>query len=803
MTLGSVNITLRPLRLAFLVDPSDKAGVLEAIQINTSLWGGMFNPIVPVFRRTPKIWRERFERYSAKDVSEGLIQAFDPDYVVLVGKYSTLTINVGHRKVIHASEVLAKIEEDGTPSYGVSLFEVLNYLIHKELRFVRRKPLDVRLPSFAGSGSLFLASVLGSLPPKVQTIFDEQFAPVMDGKQVRCTLSNYSDFLSPEVLFPRRFGSLFLEPGSSGFLREDCVFLLDASSVIDVIEYWNLRAVGRHVIPVAIQTANSAPIRGLVEKFVDDNYRPLRYNKTIYNTTTFLKGRSITEGQLQAFGSSLKTKAPAAPAWGKFSYQHWYPRIWDEWARDKDGVEPAAIIARTRKIDFSDDTQINLRTLDPKFAFRYSANAEARFANEVELRTYGGKGLSAEVIPEGGENLSRAIGSYSLENWRFSRKGPVYLSRYLDWSVHVTVPQAEQVFISWLDSRGWQATLSPPGLIARQLLKQLNGIWGTSLLANESIIGLLDEMQQEKAIGLDALWAKLAKIANQFKFGRTSAGLLKQLIEAGVLRLGIEVQCPICTQHSWYSVTESDYKLQCRKCSEHFDLPTYSPKEIKWSYRTVGPFSLPGRAFGVYTVLLAYRFFSHLLDEPTTALLSFQAEKGEHKIEADLGLLLSETRYGRTTTEILFAECKTYDHFKRIDITRMVTLSKAFPGAVLVFATLRQNLTKEEKKLLRPLVNRGRKYWKADRPYNPVLILTGTELFGTFRPEYSWKEASPMHVEWAKKIRGHLSLLELCDATQQLYLDMKPWQQWLQERRELKRAKLAVRNTPVQSPPNV
>jgi hypothetical protein len=57
MPFGSVTITLRPLRLAFLVDPSDKSGVLEAIQLNTFLWGGMFNPIVPVYRRTPKAWR--------------------------------------------------------------------------------------------------------------------------------------------------------------------------------------------------------------------------------------------------------------------------------------------------------------------------------------------------------------------------------------------------------------------------------------------------------------------------------------------------------------------------------------------------------------------------------------------------------------------------------------------------------------------------------------------------------------------------------------------------------------------------
>ena len=123
------------------------------------------------------------------------------------------------------------------------------------------------------------------------------------------------------------------------------------------------------------------------------------------------------------------------------------------------------------------------------------------------------------------------------------------------------------------------------------------------------------------------------------------------------------------------------------------------------------------------------------------------------------------------------------------DIDRMRALSKEFPGAVLVFATLRNKLRYTEKKLLRPLVNQGRKYWKADRPYNPVLVLTSTELFGLFRPEESWKRAGASHAQWTGKFHRSLSLLELCDATQQIYLGMKPWRRWLEERRVVKRTK--------------
>jgi hypothetical protein len=37
---------------------------------------------------------------------------------------------------------------------------------------------------------------------------------------------------------------------------------------------------------------------------------------------------------------------------------------------------------------------------------------------------------------------------------------------------------------------------------------------------------------------------------------------------------------------------------------------------------------------------------------------------------------------------VLFAECKTFDHFKPRDISRMEQLGKRFPGSILCFATL-------------------------------------------------------------------------------------------------------------------
>jgi hypothetical protein len=122
--------------------------------------------------------------------------------------------------------------------------------------------------------------------------------------------------------------------------------------------------------------------------------------------------------------------------------------------------------------------------------------------------------------------------------------------------------------------------------------------------------------------------------------------------------------------------------------------------------------------------------------------------------------------------------------------------AKAFPGAVLVFATLRTALTDFEIKKIAGIAKRGRKYWKSERPRNPVLVLTGTELFSFHRAPYCWDDALKKRFD---RVHG---LMDLCDATQQIYLKLSSWhtdwhQKW-EKRRQ--RATVAAAATAATTP---
>ena len=149
-------------------------------------------------------------------------------------------------------------------------------------------------------------------------------------------------------------------------------------------------------------------------------------------------------------------------------------------------------------------------------------------------------------------------------------------------------------------------------------------------------------------------------------------------------------------------------------------------------------------------------------------------------IEADFGAF-GRNPFSAKREGFLFGECKTYGRFGKKDYDRMSYLARTFPGAVLVFSTLRKSLGSKEVAGITRIAKAGRKYWKTERPVNPVLILTGNELLQEFGPPYCWEDS-------VKKKFEHLSgLLAVCDATQQIYLNLPSWQAEWHERWEKRR----------------
>lgn len=252
MTIGSVTQKLRPLRIAFLVNPAKRVDVLKAVELSSVFWGGVFNPIVPCFKgRLPANWsrNNHLPARRPREITDGYIEGFDPDIIVPISDGLDDNYSVGNRDVATASELLGKMLRSGTPDIGIGAIELVHHLIDKEFKYVRREPASFVLPKFSKSDRLFLSSVFGAWPDDVFKVIEENMGERLGLSKPMCKIQGFEALLAPEFIFPRRVGMQDIEYNPSGA----CIYCLDSTSSLDVIDFWNLRAAGYYVIPAPKQ----------------------------------------------------------------------------------------------------------------------------------------------------------------------------------------------------------------------------------------------------------------------------------------------------------------------------------------------------------------------------------------------------------------------------------------------------------------------------------------------------------------------------------------------------------------------
>jgi hypothetical protein len=811
--LGTANIKVRPLRFALLVDPKSTVQVRHAIRLACSLWGGAFFPIISLYKRMPDSWRDAPLRApSSKEVILGYLDAFDPDVLVQFASSVPAYITARGLPIIKPQDLWKTHSTDSyaEPSRGIGVFDVLNDVYQELFRYKSKYPTKVVIPKIPARHALFWTSVFGEFPEHISRVVEANYQESLEIERPEAAPKAFSLIADREILFPRRITTWRIRgEGGPGSGRNACIFFMSASSVEDIVDYWNLRASGRQVVPIPKEFAKDEWFRAVVEQFLIRERRAWRHDPKHFDVASFVRGRNSAMNDMASYASSLKTPTPTPGDLDSYFYtlQHWYPRFWNEWARGKDGGV-ADIFGEEEdsiEMDKSSDLELRLKPLLPKFLRQSWISSEGLCANEFDLRVFGSEEYLAEVYPKTqGSHLDRAIsGTISMRGeWRVGRRGLVKVVRS-SLSESRTVPASETIFFAWLADQGWTAKLSPPGILAKEIFRRLGGY--SRLLTNKAVLTLIEHMNggaisrngtptgEERVVAPREL--PVGEVKEKLKPKSGHSGVYDLLIKTGVFKLGLKTKCPKCQRNSWFAMSSLGEALSCPKCLNSFAAAgTIDQTTGGWCYRTAGPFSVPNFAEGAYAVLMTLDFLSdHRATRRTTAVPSFiAASPGKRDLEADFAMLWQETVFGEEVEGSLFGECKTYGAFQAKDIARMQHLADNFPGAVLVFSTLREGLTPKEVVALRRVAARGRKYWKAERPVNPVLVLTGTELLGWGRPPLCWKK------EDQDRFRDVYGLLSLCDATQQLYLGLPPthddWhRRWEKNRERLKSRSKAIR----------
>jgi len=829
MSTTTASIRIRPIRFGFLLDPEDATALRQVLQTNTCLWGGMYNYLLPVPRKTPQRYRDftyadggtaplsklklmKGTGPSAQEFIDGLLDAFEPDLLVETKP------GLAQRAKFDKSRILTldqfNEEQNGQRKYGIDLRAICRDLYDEVFRFVQRHPPKVIEPRPMSKryGPLF-AAAFGEFP-STGTLAQcrNDFENVLDAKEEKIDPAAFHELYGRATLFPLRVGAYKLAPHRRGWTPNPMLFYMDETKIYDIVEYWNYRALGWRVQPLPRLLAPK--LTAYCENFIKEAHRPYPPPSNGSEDANFLCSRSCAFDEMQAFVATLNR-----PETHQVSIDPRVPRLWEEWGRRADHADVQLIEYETKLVDVSSfGGSISVGTVAPDFA------RESRFATHTCTNVIESLPGGAPVVPWQMIDMTFLAGQLRDREVWVGREGICIFSGAYTTRHHLRVPSSLNVFAAWAQKNKSEIELSAAGRTAEQLINALGGLIGVRLVGNEELIRVLDRIangtlevevrQQDQSgfqrrrlkkssIPLKQIQQLLRRIYNNNVF--LSDSHLSALLDSNILTLGIEVPCAHCDHATWYSLEQVGTKLKCERCLREFDFPLTAPRKTVWSYRVQGPFAVENYASGSYCVAASLAFLEDRVARggctwvPSFKLRSKDGTQPE--AEADLGAFVNPGQFSNLASPlVLFGECKTFGDFESRDYERMRSLARMFPGAVICFCTLKNELTSREKKRIAVLARQGRVSLRTGQRKNPVLVLTRTELLGQFKFDSFTKDYPSPFPAQAEGIFLRADLQDICDFTQQVHLGMNSYYEWLQARRQTK-IKRAGPTQPTTAPP--
>lgn len=785
MTNVKVDIKLRPIRFVFLVKPHDKNNILKIFQINTSLWGGKFNPIVPFFKHVPKWWSNNLKSYDAKQILNDYLDFFEPDFIVEAEEGLASDISFDKKRILQLDNLLHKDNYDGS-KYGLNVNDLFIHLYEKKYQFERRHKVNiVSVSSNERYLKNFIACIFGSFPQEEELAYLEtNYRDIFEPKSIELNAQSLLELYSSQHFAPLESTHAKINVRFSERTPNPRFFILDMNETKDLIDFWNLRIIYQEVIAIPKQWIKELSF--FCKEFILKHHRPSPWQPDYMLNSTTMFSRSISEDEAK----NIYSEYIRVDKHGANSMQLWYPDIKPERSNyiDKPTRPILSYQQNSQETNLSngEDSRISFKTFAPDFAEDYGH--DVRWANVIKIKDWSFENQIATVFPTNYRNPHYPQFSFLNEYLLPTTEGLVIFPRHKDESQSWTLENGTVAINQWLKNYGISATVSDAGKSTQQIIETLGGVTQVWSIVNKNIIETLNQMAKTpltRSFQINKFENLINKDIPKQKLRTPRSEILAN---QKIVELGLEVKCSKCDSWSWYTLKELDYALTCSRCLKTFDFPITKPSNpeySRWAYRVIGPFAIPHYARGGYTAALTIHFFERNIDARSLTMTWSAGQEltlpSGKKAEADFILWTQkqEILTLNEPTNIVFGEAKSFakDAFQDSDIAKMKLLAETFPKSILVFATMKEyeDFSSDEVSRLKELAEWGRGYDNKNREIRAhIMILTGLELF---IEDYSgfaraWEKKGGKQKELISNKYNLNNLELLAELTQQVYLDM-------------------------------
>jgi hypothetical protein len=803
------SVKLRPVRIGFLIPPDDLTAVRRVARLCTCLWGGRYNPMIPFLEDAPRRWGETFRQVRGLDMTRGYVDFFEPDVLVESSKGMANKLGwvdkdhpLGLPRVVALDEFYT-VNYRGWPEFpaGIDIVNVIHQLYNDDYKYQHRHKVPFAITQPA-DGDAFFDVCLGCYPDDSDLKYiADSYRRVFEPEQLQSNAETSLRLIKepfPGPLWITRHG---LEEALGRGLSDETIFIFDPADAGDVIDYWNYRLVHRRVRPVSVRWL--AEHAAFLREFIETGHRPIPGNPSGLKFHTNVHfGSSMTDPRMMDLARQHFANLPQGSC-----YIGRGPMIWpatksgDLWRLEK-------ILVGAQSVAFDEqisaDRYVKIPALVPEFHNAARAYTRSHWINVIAPTSADDGEGAATVYPS---NLWQpgyprlATGGYDVvvtrEGWTIPKQHSTGYSL-------LEPTDGREALIGWFKANGIEGRPSEEGQVAAQIIAAAGSLLACGMFADAKTLELLNGMAEShaapsrggervRAVSPDRAM-HVNSIREHFdKRSKRSFGYWNHLdyfLKRSVFRAGLRVQCPTCGHYNWFDLNAISYAPTCSRCLKEFKFPEAPANlhEVKWFYRVIGPFAAPDYARGGYAVALTLRCMEERHDTEMTWSTGLVLDTLNCEIDFTAwyrrGSMFDDER---EEPILIVGEAKSFGKNAIDDdaIASLRQVAERFPGAMMVVSSLRpiSDYLPIEIQRMTELAEWGRLRTLNGRPRNPLIVLTGTELFCEHGIRQAWKDAGGRAAQMvAPAAVDFTDLHQLAEATQHLYLGMPSFHQYYRDR---------------------
>jgi hypothetical protein len=150
-----------------------------------------------------------------------------------------------------------------------------------------------------------------------------------------------------------------------------------------------------------------------------------------------------------------------------------------------------------------------------------------------------------------------------------------------------------------------------------------------------------------------------------------------------------------------------DYRITCERCLKSYDFPQAALREHNrnWTYRVVGPFSVPDYGRGSYSALLSLRVLSHYRSTMGRMTFATAMNLGFDNLECEVDFVAwhggEHLMEANRPPSLIIGEAKSFGSGELItakDLAKLKALATKLPEAFIVIAVAARSLHTARKK---------------------------------------------------------------------------------------------------------